>query len=128
MPKTQFTQSRLSPKRLLGAIVALTVAFLLLTSVISVASKYVATKRHIKELAQEKAALEQKQVTLKSKNDYLATAEGAEQVLREKYNVIKPGEGIVVVADTPVLDTDITPSRARRWWDAILSGVGIKRE
>ncbi len=131
MAKTQFTKTKqhLSPKRLLAALVALVAVFLLLTSVVSVAQKYFATRRHIKELEQEKLALEEKQQSLKEMNDYLATSAGTEQVLRQKYNVVKPGEGIIVVADTDTTVPQVEHrSTVRRWWDAILSGLGVKKD
>ena len=89
MAKTQFTTQakQLSPKKLLGAIVALVAAFLLGTSVFSVAGKYIAIRGHIRELEQEQAVLSQKHASLVKTNAYLATADGEEQILRNKHNV-----------------------------------------
>lgn len=118
--------SSLSPKRILGAITALIVVFLLLVSVINVAQKYFSIKTHIKDLEAEKTDLEQKQISLKITNDYLDTPEGREQALRDKFNVVKPGEGMIIV--TPLDTQEVPPQKSKvlRWWDAVLRGVGIR--
>ena len=128
MKKTQFTPKRISPKALLGLLVALICSFLLLLSVISVAQKYLGIRTHIKDLTVEQAELQKKHASIEEKNAYLATPEGTERVLREKYNVVKPGEGIVVVIDaTP--STDSTSRVAEMpWWQKILAGLGLRQK
>lgn len=122
------THRHISPKALLGLILALTVTFLLLLSTISVAEKYMATRRHIRDLTNEKAALERKYETLETRNAYFATPEGKEQVLREKYNVAKPGEGIVVIV-TPTFDGAVaTDSDTRSWWQKLFAGLGLHKK
>ncbi len=128
MSKTQLTHRRVSPKRILGTVVALVVLFILLFSVLSVAQKYIGIRRHIRELATEQQSLKEKQERLATMNTYLETPEGAEEVLREKYNVVKPGEGVIVVVDTP---TELPPAKGSavsRWWQSILGGLGIRHK
>lgn len=131
MAKTQFTEKKqqLSPKRILGALLALVVVFILLTSVISVAGKYVGIKTHIKELTQEHATLAQKHETLSKTNAYLETPQGQEQALRDKYNVVKPGEGMIIVVPADVVvESENRPSAVSRWWKAIISGLGVGKD
>lgn len=131
MAKTQFTppKQRFSHRRILAALAALTIAFLLLTSVINIASKYFTIKRHIKELNEEQIALKNKQATLTITNAYLATPEGQEQVLREKYGVVRPGEGVIVVTNpTPTTPPVQSKGIVGRWWNTILHGLGIRKE
>lgn len=128
MAKTQFSNHTISPKSLLGLIVALIVAFLLLLSVISVAEKYFGIRRHISELTTEQAQLQEKHERIAEKNKYLATSEGTEEILREKYNVIKPGEGIVVVVDPSVSAPPSSDTTPTHWWQAILAGLGLRRK
>lgn len=130
MAKTQFTHTThsISPRRLLGALLALSVAFILLTSVASVAQKYFGIKRHIRELTAEQQTLEAKHGVLAKQNAYLATPEGTEYILREKYNVVKPGEGIVVIVNPePVLPPE-RPSNVARWWHAIVDSLGLGKK
>lgn len=105
---------------------ALVVAFLLLISVINVAQKYFSIKTHNKDLQNEKLDLERKQMALKSTNDYLDTPEGREQALRDKFNVVKPGEGIVIVTPVEVSQVPAPKSKVLRWWDAVLRGLGVR--
>lgn len=126
MAKTQFTQAKhtISPKRLLRAIIALIVAFILVNSVVSLVQKYIGIRRHIRDLASEKEELEYKHAQLQRTNDLLTTDAGAERVLREKYNVVKPGEGVIVVVQPTSVPTPERGSRVSRWWQAIVGGLG----
>ncbi len=127
MAKTQLTQpnQRFSHKRVLGTLLAFTVVFLLLTSVVSIAGKYFTIKRHIQELTIEQEELAKKHAALAKTNAYLATPEGQEQALRDKYGVIRPGEGVIVVsAGTQTVPPD-HKSAVGQWWSKILAGLGI---
>jgi cell division protein FtsB len=132
MVKKQFPQSAqhtVSPKHILGAVVALVIFFLLLTSVIGLAQKYFAIRERSKELAAEQVTLKQKQADLTATNAYLATPEGTEQSLRERYDYVKPGEQMIVV--TPDADTTPPapePTGVAHWWDELLRGLGIRKD
>lgn len=130
MPKPQLQrQKRTSPKRVLGAVVAVVVAFLLLASVVGLAEKYVAIRKRVRDLKEEQAELAQKQLALKKTNEYIETEEGIERELRTKYNVIKPGEGVIVITNPGDGEEDVGPSsRVGRWWDSLLRGLGIRGE
>jgi cell division protein FtsB len=129
MAKTQFTHYRLivSPKRILGVIIALVAAFLLLISVINVAQKYFTIRKHISELSLEQQTLMQKHKSLSKMNAFMTTLEGQEQMLRNKYNVVKPGEGVIIVDPQPVISPP-PHSRSARWWNAVQAGLGINNK
>ncbi len=130
MPKTQLSQrqNHTSPKRALGAIVALVVVFLLLTSVIGLAEKYHAIRGRVKDLKVEETTLAAKQEELRETNRYIESPEGRERELRAKYNVIKPGEGMVVITEPSEPATDARPStRVGRWWESLMKGLGIQK-
>lgn len=130
MPKSQLEQRRqgASPRRILGVLVAITVVFLLLASVIGLAEKYRAIRHRVRELKQEQVRLDQKKEQLEETNRYIQTKEGQERELRSKYNVIKPGEGVVVVT-TPAEDNGKKEytSKIGQWWDRLLRGVGVRK-
>lgn len=130
MAKTQFTDSRqpISYKRILGTAVALLVSFLLLASAITVAGKYLAIRKHVRDLEAERATLEEKQRQLIRMNAYLATPEGTEQSLRDKYTIARPGEGVIVVntgSEVPSVQRPSSP--VSRFWDALLRGIGLRK-
>lgn len=127
--KTQFRSNaplRISPRLVLGFMVALVVFFLLLTSVVGLAEKHGALKREIKNLETKQSDLKQKELALTRTNEYLQTPEGKEQVFRAKYNVVKPGEGMILITADPKLPPPPPPQSAvSRLWDSILHGLGI---
>jgi cell division protein FtsB len=130
MVKTQFPKKNesFSAKHILSFSFALVFFFLLLTSVIGLANKYFSIRSRIRELKTEESTLQTKESSLKTTNEYLETPEGQEQLLRDKYNFVKPGEGIVViVSDTPPAP-EPKPGMVSRWWDAIIRGLGIKKD
>lgn len=132
MPKTQFphTHSKLSYKRLLGTGIALLAFFVLLTSVIGLAEKYIALQRRTKDLKKQQAALVQKEQALMEQNAYLETPEGKAQLLRAKYNVVQPGEEMIVITAIP--EPDLPPakeqSRFGHWWDSLIRGLGFGQD
>lgn len=130
MSKTQFTERRqkFTPKRLLASMASIFVAFILLTSTINVAQKYFGIKKNIKDLNNEYSDLKQKSNDLIETNSYMVTAEGEEEALREKYNIVKPGEGMVVVSSLPEVESKNQKSAVSRIWESILRGLGIKHD
>lgn len=99
MAKTQFSH-RLSYKVVLSTLLALGVFFLLLTSVIGLGQKYFTLRTRTKELKEEQQTLIAKERALTEQNAYLETFEGQAQLLRSKFNVVQPGEEIIVISNT----------------------------
>lgn len=131
MAKKQFQQSgapAISSKRILGALIALVVFFLLLMSVIRLAEKYFAIKTRSRELQEEQTTLTAKQNELVQTNAYLATPGGTEQSLRERYNYLKPGEEMIIITpDTSPAPLPPPSSGIGHWWDELLHGLGIRK-
>jgi cell division protein FtsB len=132
MEKTQLHNRQkkihISPKRLLGALLSLIVFFILLTSVIGLAEKHFAMRSRIKELHAQERELKEKQKDLTQMNSELETLEGKEFALRTKYNVVKPGEEMIVVTQEKEIEYKDTRPRMRRWWDSIIEGLGLKSD
>ena len=93
-------------------------------------------RRHNDELRQEIAELEQETAELEARLTYVQSAEYVEQVAREQYKLVKPGEKLiipiprqgplVVTTPTPSLPTseDVAEQTASYWpaWWALLAG------
>jgi cell division protein FtsB len=79
------------------------------------------------ELLNEKAiALRQKQVELADNIEALKTSEGIEREVKEKYNVAKEGERVVILVDREATTTDNTAVSKPWWqkaWSAIMSAL-----
>lgn len=118
---------KISPRAILLLVLATIVAFLLFLSVFSVAKKYFDLRTNIKKLENEKIELEAKRNNLKEINELLNSSDGIEQSLRNKYNVIRPGEGMIIVTGTSKSNEIVeNQSRVSKWWDDIMRGLGIR--
>ena len=131
MAKTQSESSRKSrsigPKAILVWIVAVMLFLLMLSSVVGLFIKYRAMRTHITELKQEQVALEEKKISLSGTNEYLQTPEGKEQIFRDKYRLVKPGEGIIVITkDSPTAEPVSTKPSFTRFWNSIMRGLGLR--
>lgn len=130
MAKTQFSH-RLSYKVVLSTLLALGVFFLLLTSVIGLGQKYFTLRTRTKELKEEQQALIAKEQALTEQNAYLETIEGQAQLLRSKFNVVQPGEEIIVISNTledgereEDVEVQIQEKKSG-FWHKILRAVGL---
>jgi hypothetical protein len=119
-------RSPISAKSALIVVVALFVLILLLSSVVDLFRKYRAIRAHIKELAIEKTYLEQKKKSVTKMNDYITSTEGKEQVFRDKYRLVHPGEGMVIITSQKPTDLPSPQKPAVvRFWDSLMRGLGI---
>jgi cell division protein FtsB len=123
MAKTQFItspQSRIPPKRILGAALSLLILILLLASVVRLGEKYFAVRTRNKELSEETGALQQKSADLSATNAYLSSSQGTEASLRQQYNYVKPGEGMIIVTPAvPASAPVASQSGIVRWWNGL---------
>ncbi len=132
MVKTQSVQEhrpkKVSAKQILMAVVAVLVFSLLLSSVLGLMTKYMAMRRHINSLKESKVLLEQKKSSVTEMNNYIDTPEGQERVFRDKYRVLKQGEGMIVVKNEEVVSVPGTRERSgiKGLWDSILQGLGLR--
>jgi cell division protein FtsB len=122
-------KTNISPRAIILLTVSATVAFLLFLSVFNVSKKYFDIRNNIEKLENEKSELESKRANLKEINERINSPDGIEQSLRDKYNVVKPGEGIIIVTGVSKLaDAGEEKSRISKWWDDILHGIGIRKD
>lgn len=126
MAKTQLTQSRVSPKRILAFFSACVVVFFLTASVISIVTKYVRIRKTVRDLAAQEQLLKTKQQLLKEKNTFLSTEEGQEHAVREAFNMVRSGEGVIMVIPEN-MSSQQKPKENSSWWDTILRGVGLRK-
>jgi cell division protein FtsB len=117
----------ISARTILTAVVAILIFSLLLSSVINLMGKYIAMRGHIKSLKQEQLELQQKKDIVSNMNKDINTVEGQERIFRDKYRLIKPGEGMIVITNEGLLSENAInkKSKIRRFWDSIVKGLGF---
>lgn len=126
LPKSN---SRVLPKTILSFVIVVIIAFLLLISVVNISKKYFRIKNDAKSLKLEQAELQQKQNKLELSNNYLETPDGKEKELRDKFNIVKPGEGMIVITPADVEKVPINQKTGvSKWWDNLLHGLGFRKE
>jgi cell division protein FtsB len=109
------------------ATVAFALFALLLSSVINLFSKYRTIRLHIKELKVQEEQLKQKKSSVTAMNEYINTPEGKEEIFRDKYRVVKPGEGVIIITNEVKDSASPTPRPAIvRFWQDILHGLGLR--
>ncbi|MEK7228396.1 MAG: hypothetical protein AAB681_03520 [Patescibacteria group bacterium] len=121
------TKKTLSSRAILTAIVSFLVLFLVLSSVVGLWKKYRSIRAHIKELKEQELALSEKKALVTSTNEYLGTPEGEEEVFRDSYRLVRPGEGIVIITK----DGQEEPPPAKgpailQFWNSIIRGLGLR--
>jgi cell division protein FtsB len=130
MNKIQSKQSGIKEsvgaRRILIWVVSVAVFVILLSSVIELFIKYKGIRRHIKELKSDRISLEQKKNDLVATNEFIKTPEGQERIFRDKYRMVKPGEGIIIITEpTKTEDLEAKKPVFRRFWESIRSGLGL---
>lgn len=113
------------PKLLLTWVISVVIFLLMLSSVLSLFSKHRKIKEQIKELKEEEIILRDKKTNLALTNEYINTPEGQEYIFRDKYRMLKPGEGMIVV--TKKEEEPVLPKKPvfKRFWDSIKKGLGL---
>jgi basic membrane lipoprotein Med (substrate-binding protein (PBP1-ABC) superfamily) len=125
--KTVKTSHNISAKRIILVFISIVLFALLLSSVIDLTKKYIAIRKHIDILKQEKSNLVTKKDGINKQNNYIDTPEGQEYIIRDKYRLVKPGEGMIIVTssnqETPI-DT-LEKNKIKRFWQSIIKGLGL---
>lgn len=119
-------KTKINPKNVLIWIVSVIIFFILTSSVVELFIKYRNIRKNIKELKSDQIALKEKKDLLVSTNDYIKTPEGQERVFRDKFRLIKPGEGIIVITEPELKEVQTQKKPIlRRFWDSLRLGLGI---
>jgi cell division protein FtsB len=104
------------------------VAFLLVVLLTARGTYSVLKKKHdsevyVKNLQRETQDLNNRQAELENSVTYLKTEEGIDQEIKQRFNVEKPGEHVVVIVDPKQTSTTTTQENSTWWkslWDAII--------
>lgn len=117
---------RISPRRIVGFVVAIAILAILLSSVLELYQKHKAIRAHIENLKEDKGILEEKYTTIHDLNTRIETQEGKEYILRDKYRLVRPGEGLIVVTTSEQKEQSAEKQPVlKRFWNTLLKGLGL---
>ena len=104
----------------LAILALLTVYFA--SSVFQIARKSKEAKENRMLAANELEKLEERQQVLSAEIARLETEEGVEEALREKFRIMKEGEGVIVIVDPEIPLSETSGKQNQTFW-AFLAGL-----
>lgn len=99
-------------------ILLLFLSIIAIFSIFSAFQKYSLSRDKYKKTESELANLSQNKEKLESSLSSISTPFGQEKVFRDKFNVVKEGEGIIIIVDEEV---DTSESEKNGFFDVIFS-------
>ncbi len=87
--------------------------------VVSAYEKERSTKEELNRLAAQKADIESRYDNISKEIDTLKTSEGMESAIRQKFDVAKKGEGVIVVVDKTIEMPVEKKGFIQRVWDSV---------
>ncbi len=101
------------------SILVLALLFLILIrSTAAVAKRSQAARAARATLEQEVAELEARKASLAGSLGQPETERGGEEFLRDKFSVVREGEGVIAIVDDPkAKSAELAPPPSQTWWD-----------
>jgi len=96
--------------------ILIVVLILLAHSVWSVYQKYEKSKEISSRMKADLASLQAREDSLKQSIDSLATPEGKEREMRDRFGVVKEGEKMVILVNDAPTGTDASITPETGWW------------
>jgi cell division protein FtsB len=78
------------------------------------------SKEGLISVLNENVELKKREKMLSSEIERLKTKEGIEEEIRNKFNVVKPGEHLVVIVDDASTSKNETTEKNTGWWESLL--------
>ncbi len=118
----EFQDKRKSRKRLysIWSLLALLVVIVLFgKGLLGAYEKEKTTKEELNRLAIEKADIESRYNNISKENEILRTDDGIEAAIRQKFDVAKKGEGVIVIVDKDIEMPVEKKGFMRKMWDSV---------
>lgn len=79
------------------------------------------SRQEMHRILEQKVELEQRLHAIEGHNEHLQTAAGIETEIRHKFDVVKDGEGVIVIVDKemPIIEED-KRGIVRKFWDSVV--------
>jgi cell division protein FtsB len=93
----------------------------------SISAKQITSSEEVKLVEVKRAELEERHKNLTDKVNELNTNEGLEKEIRSKFDVVRPGEGVILVVDKEIqAPAPEEPSVIKKLWNGVV-GVFKKK-
>lgn len=100
---------------------------LVVKGLISITSKKIDSREEMKAVEAKKAELQERYDNLSSRVEELKTTQGIEKEIRSKYDVVKPGESVIMVVDKEIPEPEqAETSVIKKLWNDVV-GVFKKK-
>lgn len=94
---------------------------------VSIYAKQMTSSEEMRLVEAKKAELEERHRSLTDKVSELNTTEGIEKEIRSKFDVVRPGEGVILVVDKEIpAPAEAEPSVIKKLWNGVV-GVFKKK-
>ena len=104
-----------------ATIIVLTIIVLLLARATwNVFVKNKTTGGNLNEAIEDLESLKNREVELKTEIERLSTERGVDEEIRTKFRVVKEGEGMIVLVDSPDVSSTSSQNNAKSFWSKIL--------
>ena len=101
-------------------VVLLVLVMFMAKQVYDIYQKQGLSKEGLTSVLNENAELQNREKMLSSEIDRLKTKDGIEEEIRNKFNVVKPGEHLVVIVDDASTSKDEAVKQNDGWWGSFL--------
>ena len=78
------------------------------------------TGGNLNEAIEDLESLKNREVELKTEIERLSTERGVDEEIRTKFRVVKEGEGMIVLVDSPDVSSTSSQNNAKSFWSKIL--------
>lgn len=105
------------------------VAFILITKgVFSVYAKEKESRSEIARIEGERNEIQKRYEVIQEQDDALKSDTGVEAEIRSKFDVVRPGEGVIVIVekDMPIIEED-KRGILKKFWDSVKGVFGGKQ-
>lgn len=99
---------------LLGVVVVLAIY-----GVIDIIPKYIDAARAERTIENKKELLAERHARLEEELENMKTPEGIEENIREKLNVVKEGEHVIMIVEPKVQAVDESTQTKKSWWQRL---------
>lgn len=95
------------------------VVLIAIYGVIDIIPKYADAARATRTVEKKKETLLLRHRNLEEELIKLKTAEGIEEAIREKLNVVKEGEHVIMIVEPKALPVDESAQQEKSWWQRL---------